>query len=365
MLYLLNIMSKYSMIQCVEGKKMKVSVIGTTGYGGVELLRILERHPVFHIQSIHSSRGEAPLWQEYPHLYQINDQQLESIEPEKIAEKADLVFLATPSGISGQLAAQFAEMNIKVIDLSGDLRIKDRNEYTKWYKHEAAPQQVINKAVYGLSEWNHAQIANAEWISNPGCYSTATLLGLAPIIIEDLMDPASIIVDAKSGTSGAGRKPSRMNMLSEMSENFKIYKVNEHQHIPEIEQQLLIWNERVKPITFSTHLLPISRGIMATIYVQLQKEKNISELYEIFQEHYRNSPFIRIRPQGHYPSVKEVWGSNYCDIGLNLDQRTGRLTIVSVIDNLMKGAAGQAVQNANIMNGLDESTGINFIPLYP
>jgi N-acetyl-gamma-glutamyl-phosphate reductase len=219
--------------------------------------------------------------------------------------------------------------------------------------------------VYGLSEWNREKVASADWISNPGCYATATLLGLAPIVKENLMDPASIIIDAKSGTSGAGRKPSRMNMFAEMSENFKIYKVNEHQHIPEIEQQLLVWNERVKPITFSTHLLPISRGIMATIYVQLQEDKKMSELYDLYNEHYKNAPFVRIRPEGQYPSIKEVCGSNYCDIGLHLDPRTGRLTIVSVIDNLMKGAAGQAVQNANIMNGLDESTGLDFIPIYP
>lgn len=344
---------------------MKVAVIGTTGYGGVELLRILQRHPVFHIQSIHSSRGEAPIWDEYPHLYQINNQTLETIEPEKISEESDLVFLATPSGVSGQLAAQFAEMDIKVIDLSGDLRLKNQDDYVKWYKRDAAPKQVIDKAVYGLSEWNREQIAGADWISNPGCYSTSALLGLAPVVKENLIDTKSIIIDAKSGTSGAGRKPTRMNMMAEMSENFKIYKVNEHQHIPEIEQQLLYWNNEIQPITFSTHLLPISRGIMATIYVQLQKEMSITQLNELYQEQYKNDPFVRIYPEGHFPSIKNVWGSNYCDIGLHLDERTGRLTIVSVIDNLMKGAAGQAVQNANLMNGLDETTGIDFIPLYP
>jgi N-acetyl-gamma-glutamyl-phosphate reductase len=344
---------------------MKVAVIGTTGYGGVELLRILQRHPVFHIQSIHSSRGEAPIWEEYPHLYQLNNQTLETIDPEKISAESDLVFLATPSGVSGQLAAQFAEMDIKLIDLSGDLRLKNQDDYVKWYKRDAAPKHVIDKAVYGLSEWNREQITGADWISNPGCYSTSALLGLAPVVKENLIDTKSIIIDAKSGTSGAGRKPTRMNMLAEMSENFKIYKVNEHQHIPEIEQQLLDWNEGIQPITFSTHLLPVSRGIMATIYVQLQKELSITQLNELYQEQYKEDPFVRVYPEGHSPSIKNVWGSNYCDIGLHLDERTGRLTIVSVIDNLMKGAAGQAVQNANLMNGLDETTGIDFIPLYP
>lgn len=344
---------------------MKVAVIGTTGYGGVELLRILHRHPVFRIQSIHSSRGEAPIWEEYPHLYEINQQTLQTIEPEEISEKCDLVFLATPSGVSSELAAQFAGLDIKVIDLSGDLRLKNQEDYVKWYKREPAPQAVIDKAVYGLSEWNREAIANAEWISNPGCYPTATLLGLAPVVKENVIDTKSIIVDAKSGTSGAGRKPTRMNIMAEMSENFKIYKVNEHQHIPEIEQQLLQWNKDIQPITFSTHLLPISRGIMATIYVQLQKEMSTAQLNELYQELYKDAPFVRIYPEGHYPSIKHVMGSNYCDIGLHLDERTGRLTIVSVIDNLMKGAAGQAVQNANIMYGLDEKAGIDFIPLYP
>ncbi|WP_428911361.1 N-acetyl-gamma-glutamyl-phosphate reductase [Niallia sp. Krafla_26] len=344
---------------------MKVALIGTTGYGGIELVRILHNHPVFHIQSIHSTRGDAPIWKEYPHLFDINHQSLETINPEKIAQEADMVFFATPSGVSSQLAAQFEPYDLQVIDLSGDLRLKNQEDYVKWYKHEPAQQQLINKAVYGLTEWNREHVENAKWISNPGCYSTASLLGLAPIVKENWIVPSSVIIDAKSGTSGAGRKPTRMNMMAEMSENFKIYKVNEHQHIPEIEQQLNIWNKGMKTITFSTHLLPISRGIMATIYVQLNNEKTLHEIYDLYQQSYENSPFVRIRPLGQFPAVKEVAGSNYCDIGLHLDERTGRLTIVSVIDNLMKGAAGQAVQNANVMNGLDEKTGIDFIPMYP
>ncbi len=344
---------------------MNVAVIGTTGYGGIELLRILHNHPVFNIKSIHSSRGEAPISSEYPHLFDINKQKLETINPEKIAETSDVVFFATPSGVSSELAAQFAAHHVKVIDLSGDLRLKNQEDYIKWYKNEPAPQPLIDKAVYGLSEWNRENIESAEWISNPGCYSTAALLGLAPVVKENWVVPSSIIIDAKSGTSGAGRKPSRMNMMAEMAENFKIYKVNEHQHIPEIEQQLKIWNKDIQPITFSTHLLPISRGIMATIYVQLEKEKDITEIHELYQHTYEKAPFVRIRPIGQDPAIKEVAGSNYCDVGMHLDERTGRLTIVSVIDNLMKGAAGQAVQNANIMNGLDEKAGIDFIPMYP
>lgn len=358
-------MIKYSFVILWRWKGMNVAVIGTTGYGGIELVRILHNHPVFHIQSIHSTKGDTPIWKEYPHLFDINHQVLEEIIPEKIAEKTELVFFATPSGVSSRLAAQFEPYDVKIVDLSGDLRLKNLEDYKKWYKHEPAPQHLINKAVYGLTEYNREQIRTADWISNPGCYSTASLLGLAPVIKEKWVSPASIIIDAKSGTSGAGRKPTRMNMHAEMAENFKIYKVNQHQHIPEIEQQLLHWNDEIKPITFTTHLLPIARGIMATIYVQLEKEKSLTEVHELYQHHYKDAPFVRVRPEGNFPSVKEVAGSNYCDIGIHLDERTGRLTIVSVLDNLMKGAAGQAVQNANIMSGLDEKTGLDFIPMYP
>ncbi|WP_141432822.1 N-acetyl-gamma-glutamyl-phosphate reductase [Bacillus sp. 03113] len=344
---------------------MKVSVIGTTGYGGVELLRILHTHPIFDIQSLHTTRNEVPIWTEYPHLFNIIDKTLEGINPQKIAEECDMVFLATPSGVSGKLAEEFLDTDIQVIDLSGDLRLTNVDEYRKWYKKEPASKAIIDKAVYGLSEWNKEKIQQAKWISNPGCYPTAALLGLAPIIQSNNIDPRSIIIDAKSGISGAGRSPSHGTMLAEMNENFKLYKVNEHQHTPEIEQQLLAWNDTIKPITFSTHLLPITRGIMTTCYVQLLNDTDENEIYELYMNAYKDKPFVRVRPKGVLPSVKEVASSNYCDIGLSLDQRTGRLTIVSVIDNLMKGAAGQAVQNANLMNGIDEKTGLDFVPLYP
>lgn len=344
---------------------MKVAIIGTTGYGGAELIRILQHHPEFHIQSIHSSRGEKPISGEYPHLSEILDQRLEGIDPNKIASETDLVFLATPSGISSSLVEAFVETNIKIIDLSGDLRLKNSQVYEKWYKHAPANEQVVQQAVYGLSEWNHNSITNAKIIANPGCYPTATLLGLAPIVKEDLVELSSIIIDAKSGVSGAGRTATKTTHFAEMNENFKIYKVNEHQHIPEIEQQLLQWNEAVKPITFSTHLLPVTRGIMATMYVQLKDHISTDKLIDLYKQIYESHPFVRIRKSGEFPALKEVCGSNYCDIGIHVDERTGRATIVSVIDNLMKGAAGQAVQNANIMNGFDETLGLNFVPLYP
>lgn len=343
---------------------MKVSVVGTTGYGGAELIRILHNHPEFEIESIHSTKDDLPIWQEYPHLYNIFDKKLEKPIPEKIAEHSNIVFLATPSGISGNLASEFVDKNIKIIDLSGDLRLPPK-VYKEWYKLEPAIQALSEKAVYGLSEWNFEKIKESSLIANPGCYPTATLLGLAPVVKAGIIDTASIIVDAKSGVSGAGRSLSRNTSFSETNDNFKVYKVNEHQHTPEIEQQLGFWNSEMKPITFTTHLLPITRGILVTSYVQLLTEYTTTQLLELYQETYDSHPFIRVRPENNFPSVKEVAGSNYCDIGLKVDPRTGRLTIISVIDNLMKGAAGQAVQNANIMCGMKDNTGLDFTPLYP
>jgi N-acetyl-gamma-glutamyl-phosphate reductase len=346
-------------------KRVKVSVIGTTGYGGGELIRILHNHPVFQIHSIHSSRDEMPITEEFPHLGGIFENSLRKIDPEAIAEEADLVFLATPSRVSGELAQAFSGKDIQVIDLSGDLRLKNPEDYEKWYKHKPAGESTVNQAVYGLSEWNKEAIKKAKMIANPGCYPTAALLGLGPLAAAGLIQPAGIIIDAKSGVSGAGKTLSRIGAFAEMNDNFRIYKVNEHQHIPEIEQQLKHWDAETLPITFSTHLLPLTRGIMATIYVQLKKEMKTPELLDFYQETYSHHHFVRVRKEGQFPAIKEVCGSNFCDIGLHADPRTGRVTIVSVIDNLMKGAAGQAVQNANLMNGLDENEGLGFIPIYP
>ena len=344
---------------------MKVSIIGTTGYGGGELFRLLHHHPVFTIHSVHTTRDETPLSEEFPHLNRITDLKLEHIDVGKIAQHSDIVFIAAPSGVSSKLVPAFFDTGIQIIDLSGDLRLTNGELYRKWYKHEPVKSSLLRKAVYGLSEWNKEKITEAKLIANPGCYPTTTLLGLAPVVKEGLIDPELIIIDAKSGASGAGRSVSKSLLFPEINENFQIYKVNEHQHIPEIQQQLNLWKAGVSPITFNTHLLPITRGIMATIYVNLTDNINTDRLIELYNEQYLHSPFVRIRQNGNFPSVKEVSGSNYCDIGLHVDERTGRLTIVSVIDNLMKGAAGQAVQNANLMNGLDEKTGLEFIPMYP
>ncbi|WP_019240469.1 MULTISPECIES: N-acetyl-gamma-glutamyl-phosphate reductase [Bacillus] len=343
---------------------MNVSIIGASGYSGLELIRLLNNHPKFNIVSLHSSSKAGQfIHGENPHLMHIT-QKFQEIDPNEIAKNSDLVFLATPSGVSAKLAQSLVDTGIKVIDLSGDLRLKKDGLYKEWYKKEAAPSETIEKAVYGLSEWNTENIQKAQVIANPGCYATAVLLGLAPLSQQQLIKKNSIIIDAKSGVSGAGRTASLGSMYTEVNENLKIYKVHEHQHIPEIEQQLKWWNDD-SIIEFSTHLTPMTRGIMATMYVELMENHNTKQLIDLYKQAYERHPFVRIQEEGFFPSTKQVSGSNFCDIAVSVNERSSRVTIVSVIDNLMKGAAGQAVQNANLMCGFAETTGLMFVPQFP
>lgn len=345
---------------------MNIAIIGATGYGGIELLRFLQQHPYVTNCFVYSSSQDGMLLSgSFPHIGDKNEWLLQKIDIEQIASTCDVVFFATPPGVSGELAPTLMEQGVKVIDLSGDFRLKDRTVYEKWYKRQTAQTEYLQQAVYGLTEWNRESIKCAKLLSNPGCYPTATLLGLAPLVRNRLVEEDSIIVDAKSGVSGAGRQASLNTHFSEVNENLKIYKVNAHQHIPEIEQMLTDWNERIRPITFSTHLVPMTRGIMATIYAKAKNDVPVNHLIDLYKTSYASSPFVRIRKAGQFPATKEVHGSNYCDIGVTYDERTGRITIVSVIDNLVKGAAGQAIQNLNVMMGWDETSGLLFAPMYP
>ncbi|MDE5412587.1 N-acetyl-gamma-glutamyl-phosphate reductase [Alkalihalobacterium chitinilyticum] len=346
---------------------MKAAIIGATGYGGADLIRLLHNHPEVELRSVHSSSQQGiKISESYPHLQGITDLVLQDIDPLLIKQQADVVFLSTPPGVSRDISGQLLEAGLKVIDLSGDLRLVDGKVYEQWYGIDAANASLLEKAVYGLPEWEKEKIQSAELISNPGCYPTATLLGLLPLVKNDLIDNKSIIIDAKSAVSGAGRSPSPVTHFSEMNDNFKIYKVNQHKHIPEIEQGLNVYGSEVPFVTFSTHLVPMTRGIMSTIYMNsANSQLTEKELRDLFEETYKNAPFVRVRKTGEYPSTKEVYGTNYCDIGVTYDDRTGRITVVSVIDNLMKGAAGQAIQNLNIMNGFEETSGLNYIPTYP
>ncbi|MGX5437628.1 N-acetyl-gamma-glutamyl-phosphate reductase [Bacillus thuringiensis] len=344
---------------------MKVAIIGATGYGGIELIRLLEQHPYFSIASLHSfSQVGECITNVYPHLRNVLFHTLQEIDVETIGKEAEIVFLATPAGVSAELTPKLLAEGLKVIDLSGDFRMIDPSSYELWYKRPAAKEEILRKAVYGLSEWKRNEIQKANLIANPGCFATATLLAIAPLVRSGMIEEDSIIIDAKSGVSGAGKTPTTMAHFPELYDNLYIYKVNQHQHVPEIEQMLTEWNSELQPITFSTHLIPISRGIMITLYVKVKQKMEIKQLQKLYEETYEQSPFIRICMQGKFPSPKEVRGSNYCDIGIAYDERTERVTVVSVIDNMMKGAAGQAIQNANIIAGLEETTGLQHMPLY-
>ncbi|CAM3530763.1 N-acetyl-gamma-glutamyl-phosphate reductase [Marinicrinis lubricantis] len=348
-------------------KSIRAAIIGSTGYGGVELIRLLLRHPHVEITSvISSSTAGAPISEGFPHLHTIIRDKLDPVDVQLIRSKADVVFTATPHGVSAEIAPQLLDAGLKVIDLSGDFRLRSREAYKEWYKREAAEQAYLDQAVYGLAEIYGDRVnENVSFISNPGCYPTATLLGLIPAVKSGWIDLKSIIVDAKSGVSGAGRGLSLGSHYSEVNENFKAYKVNKHQHIPEIEQALS--DEAGTPVvtTFTTHLVPMTRGIMCTSYATLTDSKTEEDFIEYYEQFYEGRPFVRIRPKGTWPATKEVWGSNYCDIGFAVDQRTNRVTIISVIDNVVKGAAGQAVQNLNLMMGWDEGLGLDFTPVYP
>lgn len=345
---------------------MDVGIVGATGYGGADLIRILRNHPEIHeTQLFSSSQSGKVIRDSFTHLQRLGDEPLQPIDPKKMGKSLDVVFLATPSGVATELAPQLLEEGMRVIDLSGDFRLKDSEIYETWYKKKSPPREWTDKAVYGLTEWEKEKVRDASLLSNPGCFPTATLLGLLPLVQHELIDEKSIIVDAKTGVSGAGRGLSKAVHFSETNENFKIYKVNRHQHTPEIEQELARYNGNVGAITFSSHLVPMTRGIMVTLYGQVKGAAAEEEIRNIFLETYQHAPFVTIRKESEFPTTKEVLGSNQCDIGISFDERTGRVTVVSVIDNLMKGAAGQAVQNFNIMFGFEETAGLELLPVYP
>ncbi len=345
---------------------MKVAVIGGSGYGGIELIRLLSYHPEVKLGAIvsHSQSGKE-VSEVYPHLIDRITGELDQLDIDRLAEEHDLVFLATPSGVSKTLLPQLVEKGVKCIDLSGDFRLKDGSLYPGWYGFDPAPSAYLDQAVYGLSEIYRDQIAQATFIANPGCYPTATLLGLYPLVKEGWINLEQVIIDAKSGVSGAGRKASLGTHFSEVNENLKVYKLAAHQHIPEIEQILSDMAQQPMTVTFTTHLVPMTRGIMCTMYTRLDRGKSMSDVVELYRATYEHHPFVRIRPEGTWPATKEVYGSNYCDIGFAHDQRTGQLIVISVIDNVVKGAAGQAIQNMNIMYGFDETAGLFHLPIYP
>nr|WP_106780450.1 N-acetyl-gamma-glutamyl-phosphate reductase [Lysinibacillus timonensis] len=343
---------------------MKVGIIGATGYGGLELIRFLHNHPEVEKLDLFTSSDEGTIFSSrFGHLLTIYDEPLKSISAEKLSSY-DVVFTSTPSGVTSELLPPLVAVGPKLIDLSGDYRLKDPNLFKKWYKKNPAPKELLTESVYGLSEWNEVNIKNASIIANPGCYPTATLLSILPLIKERLIDPNYLIIDAKSGVSGAGNKPSQTTHFSEMNENLAIYKINSHQHIPEIEQAIEMFTEVKTTISFNTHLVPMTRGILTTTYAPVVSGVSNSQLVECLIETYKNNPFVRVITDATSIGTNRVKGSNYCDILVKFDDRTNRVTIIAVIDNLVKGAAGQAIQNMNIAFDFPQTSGLNTIPLF-
>jgi N-acetyl-gamma-glutamyl-phosphate reductase len=344
---------------------IKVGIYGASGYTGQELLRILLRHPKVNVVGLTSRKyAGVQVSDIYPVFLGLTEISFLNASPEEMAHISDIVFLALPHGVSMQVAGKFLEAGKKVIDLSADFRIRDVTTYEQWYgKHSA--QDVIKEAVYGSPELYGDAISRSKLVANPGCYPTSVILGLAPLVSKEWIDDTSIIVDSKSGVSGAGREPQIGTLFCEVDEGFKAYKVGQHRHTPEMEQELGCLAGHEISISFTPHLLPISRGILSTIYATLRKDVTAEEMNDLYRSFYAGKPFVRICKAGVFPNISSVRGSNYCDIGLTVDRRTKKVIIISTIDNLIKGASGQAIQNMNLMCGFSEDTGLSMISLFP
>jgi N-acetyl-gamma-glutamyl-phosphate reductase len=341
---------------------IKVGVVGGTGYTGVELLRLLARHPETELAAI-TSRADAgtPVSQMFPSLR--GHVELNFVHPDGAhLDQCDLVFFATPNGIAMQQARSLLDAGVKVIDLAADFRINDVAEWEKWYGMSHASPALIAQAVYGLPEVNREQIRHAQLVANPGCYPTAVQLGFIPLLEAGLVDDAHLIADAKSGVSGAGRKVELGFLFSEASDNFRAYGVSGHRHLPEIRQGLAQAAGHAVGLTFVPHLTPMIRGIHATLYARLKQDADVQALFE---QRYAGEVFVDVLPPGSYPDTRSVRGANTCRVALHRPQQGDTVVVLSVIDNLMKGAAGQAVQNMNIMFGLPESTALEMVPLLP
>ena len=345
---------------------LKAAIVGASGYTGVELLRILHSHPEVAVTCVTSEQSAGkPISDVFPTLRGRCDIVLENLEPVGIAEKVDIVFTALPHKAAMEVVPTFLKMEKNVVDLSADYRLRDAAVYEQWYDKHLNPE-FLQEAVYGLPELRRAQIAEASLVANPGCYPTSVILGLAPLLKNKVIDPKSIIVDAKSGVSGAGRGAKVDGLYCEVNEGFRAYGVGGvHRHIPEIEQELSLLAGSPLAISFTPHLVPMDRGILSTIYSAPLGKVTAADLVTLYDAFYDGEPFVRVLPEGTFPSTAHVRGSNFCDIGIAVDQRTGRVIVVSAIDNLVKGASGQAVQNMNLMCGLPETLGLDFLGIFP
>lgn len=348
---------------------IKVGIIGATGYAGAELVRLLTAHEEAEIVWYGS---RSYVGQEYAQIYQNMFQIVEDAclddNMEKMADQVDVVFTATPQGLCASLLNEEILSKTKVIDLSADFRIKDVKKYEAWYGIQHPSPQFIEEAVYGLCEINRKDIRGARLIANPGCYPTCSILSIYPLLKEGILEPSTIIIDAKSGVSGAGRGAKTDNLFCEVHDSIKAYGVTTHRHTPEIEDQLSYAAGQEILINFTPHLVPMNRGILVTAYASLKKEhENIKqeEIREIYNRYYQNETFVRVLKEGVCPQTRWVKGSNYVDVNFTIDPRTHRVVMMGAMDNVVKGAAGQAVQNMNLMFGLEETKGLKLVPVFP
>lgn len=350
---------------------VKVGIIGATGYAGNELVRLLMGHKDVEIMWYGSrSYIDKKYAEVYQNMFEIVEDTCLDDNMEELASKVDVIFTATPQGFLAGVLTEEILSRVKIIDLSADFRIKDVKTYEKWYKIEHRSPQFIEEAVYGLCEINRDKVKGARLIANPGCYTTCSILTAYPLVKEGLIDPDTLIIDAKSGTSGAGRGAKLSNLFCEVNENMKAYGVTNHRHTPEIEEQLGYAAGKEIVVNFTPHLVPMNRGILATEYATLNKKADgtlptYEEVKAVYDKYYKNEKFVRVLEKDICPETKWVEGSNYVDVNFKIDERTGRIVMMGALDNLVKGAAGQAVQNMNLLFGFDEAEGLNLVPMFP
>ncbi|MDY2652557.1 MULTISPECIES: N-acetyl-gamma-glutamyl-phosphate reductase [Eisenbergiella] len=354
---------------------IKAGIIGATGYAGGELVRLLTAHPDVEIVWYGSrSYIDKKYYEVYKNMFQIVDAVCLDDNMEELAKQADVIFTATPQGFCASLINEEILSNAKIVDLSADFRIKDVATYEKWYGIEHKAPQYIEEAAYGLCEINRAAVKNARLVANPGCYPTCSTLSIYPLLKEGLIDPSTVIIDAKSGTSGAGRGAKVDNLYCEVNENIKAYGVANHRHTPEIEEQLSLAAGEEMLINFTPHLVPMNRGILITAYASLKSTlqpdgtrafPSYEEVRAAYDKYYDKEKFVRVLDKNVCPETKWVEGSNYVDVNFKIDERTGRIIMMGAMDNLVKGAAGQAVQNMNLMFGLPETKGLELVPMFP
>ncbi|MDQ2085407.1 N-acetyl-gamma-glutamyl-phosphate reductase [Herbivorax sp. ANBcel31] len=344
---------------------LNVGIIGATGYVGIEIVRLLQNHPEINISTVvsHSFAGQK-ISDVYPNLKNVFDMECEKLDIDDISDKADVFITALPHGISKEVIPKLIEKNKRVVDHSGDFRYNSIEVYEKWYHTQHGMPHLLDMSVYGLPELYRDRIKDAKIVGNPGCYPTCSILGIAPLIKNKLINTKGIIVDAASGITGAGRSTNLPFQFCESTGNFKAYKVSNHRHTSEIEQELSSLAEEDVMISFTPHLAPMKRGMLCTTYADLTCEKSSKEIIDMYKEYYKDEFFVRVMDEGSLPETKYVAGSNYIDIGLVVDQRLGRVIIMSALDNLGKGASGQAVQDLNIMFGLPEHLGLKTPSLY-